>query len=141
VLEKEEEEERKLMRKILTGLASVAMLTLAVTACHGSSGTKAESSAKAFASSSQGAYDKAQAEAAVKKCFPAQESKQLALAEPSKGKAARKAVEACLAIPPANRTAFDDALLNALLKGHVTTKAGRTQLAEVTIPELVVKYR
>ena len=131
------------MNKLLAA-APIAVLSVGILAgCakHAGAAAAASASAHAFATSSQGQYDKAQAEALVKKCFPASESAQLKLAEPVKGKPARVKTEGCLAIPAANRQAFDDALLNALLHGHLKSKAGRTTLIEVTIPQLVVKYQ
>ena len=44
-------------------------------------------------------------------------------------------------IPPQNRTAFDDALLNAVLHGHLSTKTGRETLVTVTVPALIEKYQ
>jgi len=131
------------MNKKLIMLAIPAVI-LPLAACgpkHAAAEASASASAHAFATSSTGQYDKAHADALVKKCFPSSETAQLKLARPAAGKAGRKTVENCLAIPKANRTAFDDALLNALLHGHVKTKAGRTTLTEVTIPQLVVKYQ
>ena len=133
-------------RKYAFAVPLLALPLLA--ACHSSGKTTAEASsakasASAFASSAQGKADKAEAQKLVKKCFPASESAQLKLAEPVKGKTARKSVEACFngVIPAKNRTAFDDALLNAVIHGHVKTHAGRETLVTVTIPGLVVKYQ
>jgi|SRR5579871_5470890 len=138
------------MNKKIVALPAAVLCLAALAACgHKGSASAAESSVKAsthaFATSSAGQYDKAQAAKLVRKCFPASETAQLRLAEPKKGKPGRQAVENCLKIPAgpngANRTAFDDALLNALIHGHLRTSAGRTQLIEVTIPQLVVKYQ
>ncbi len=129
-------------KKMLLAVPLLAALPL--TACghkHAAAEAPVSASAHAFATSSQGRYDKAQAEALVRKCFPASETAQTRMLAPSKGKPARVAAENCLKIPSQNRIAFDDALLNALLHGHVKSKAGRTTLIEVTIPQLIVKYQ
>lgn len=129
----------KITYKKLLPLAVVPVLLVA--GCNKSSDSAAKASASAFATSSTGRYDKAQADKLVKKCFPASEATQLKMLEPKKGKPERTKVEDCLAIPETNRTAFDDALLNALLHGNIKSHAGRTTLTEVTIPQLVVKYQ
>ena len=129
-------------RKILT-LAAVPVLAVTLAACgHGSGKLKADAAkASARATSSAVQADKVQAQQLAKQCLPASETAQLRLAEPAKGKAGRQAVDRCLAIPPQNRQAFDDALLNAAVHGHLSTKAGRDAFAAVTVPQLVVKYR
>lgn len=54
----------------------------------------------------------------------------------------RHAVEAKLksTIPPANRTAFENAFISAALHGSLTTRDGRHEFATVTVPELLQKY-
>jgi hypothetical protein len=128
------------MKKIVAA-ASLVIAPLAVAGCHSGHAAAAKSSTHAFASSSQGQYDKAQAQAIVKKCLPSSEAAQLKLAEPVKGKTARAAVGNCLKIPGANRQAFDNALISGAVSGKLTTKAGRIQFAEVTVPALLVKYQ
>lgn len=85
------------------------------------------------------ATTEAQAKTLVAKCLPKSETAQLKLLEPTKGKPARVTVEDCFAIPQAQRTAFDDAFLNAALKAHLNTKAGRDAFPN-TVAVLVVKY-
>lgn len=128
------------MRKTVIAVIAVAVLALTVAGCSGF-GKTSSSSARAFSSSSQGQYDKAQAAKLAKECLPASETAQLRLLSPHKGQAARKAVEDCLEIPKAERQQFDDAFLNAALHAHLRTKAGRDTFATVTFPELLVQFR
>lgn len=130
------------MKRMKTAAVALAAgAAVAISGCHSGSHAAAKASISAFASSSQGQFDKAQAQAIIGRCLPKSETAQLKLAEPSKGKAARKAVEACLEIPQQNRQAFDDAFVTDTMHGKLGTKAGRATFAETTLPDLVVRYR
>lgn len=123
-------------------LAAPAVALLAVTACH--SGGKVTTSASALVTNTAVAQDKQTGEQIlIKDGVPVNGSPaaQIAFAKGLDSKSGRQAFEQKLAIPPAKRPAFEAALLGAVEKGHVTSKAGRTTLFEVTLPKLVQQYQ
>lgn len=144
------------------GFAALAILILAMAAaCGASSSSKTaagKASARAAASSAMAnptvSAELGQAKALVRTCFagtPTQQLSQVHLVFASSATgthgpevvAARNKTFSCLGIPASQRQNFvNDALTAA---GHaspkLTTHAGRVTYFEVTLPQLVLKYK
>lgn len=129
--------------------AAVLLLMLVSTGCQG----KASTSARAYASSSTGQFDKAYAQNLMKQCFLTQAptlTKQAKLAHllvsPTQpGQDARGKLTECLKVPADRRTDFDNksqkAISDAVFStsfAHHPLKTAETLFTE-TLPELAVQ--
>lgn len=128
------------MRKaVTTGALAAALAAVLLSACGG--GGSASSSRTISPSESAAlATAKADAKNYLATCIPADAVHQIALGRRLLTKAGRQGFAACLAIPPANRGAFEAAALAAAEKVHWSDKAQRHAFFSVTAPALAEKY-
>ncbi len=99
--------------------------------------------ARAFATSSAGQLDKAEAQKLAKKCLPQSDSGLIALMGAG-GHSRRQQVITCARIPPQDKAAFEDGLLTSgaklITSGGIYHSAQRQAFYEVTVPALFMKY-
>jgi hypothetical protein len=123
---------------------SAAAVLAALTACGGGGGGTSSSSHTLSPSQSAAiATVRAQAQDYLAKCLPAPGAS--GIAQLNFGRSlltsdGRQKFTACLAIPPANRKAFEGELLTAAEHVKWTDKAQRHTALFVTLPALVQKY-
>lgn len=124
------------LRAVTVGIAGVAAVA-ALAGCGGHSG----SSAKVDATSSAVQAGEKDANTYLKSCIPSSGIGQVELGRKLLTKGGRKSFSECLAIPKANRTAFEGALLTAAEKVKWSDSAQRDAFFTGTLPALAEKYR
>ncbi len=129
--------------------AMVAAAVLVTAAGCGSSSSHLQpvasrsAEAHAFATSSAGKLDLADAQELEKKCLPQGNSGLIALMGTS-GHDRRQQVITCAKIPPQNKAAFENALLTSgtqlVTSGGIYHQAQRRAFYELTVPGLFMRY-
>ena len=92
---------------------------------------------KSHVTGAEKAQGKAVAEQVIAKCMPSGVTQQIELAHSLDTKAGRTALETKCGITPAHKQAFEEQALAAAEKGHLTSKAGRTQYFTYTLPAII----
>lgn len=122
-------------RAFALAILGSAILVMVLSACggkHAAAAASASGNARAYATSSAGQADKKAAQSILNQCVSAD--------NPSSPHAA-KAFASCVGIPKAKRPAFEKALAQAALNGHLGSKTGRDTFYGTTVPRLVQEFR